>query len=146
MKNTINEFLRPSDLLKREQRYHYHVQLSTFPDSIFILIYSVFFIAMGVPILPIVGLFCLLLFIPLEHYLAHKRIYLQAHLIQLSMFIALAISGVVALGWDSGMQYVLISSAVSAQFYMTGHKQYKLGVVFILTFFLIALAIYTDYN
>ncbi len=147
MKNKIiNEFFRPPDLLKREQRYHYHVQLSTFPDFIFILAYSVFFMAMGVPILPIVGLFCLIFLIPLEHYLAHKRRYLQAHFIQLSMFIVFAISGVVVLGWDSGMQYVLISSAVTVQFYMTGRKKYKLAVVIILTFLLIALAIYTDYN
>ena len=145
-KKIINEFLRPSDLLKREQRYHYHVQLSTFPDFIFILIYSVYFMVMGVPTLPIVGLGCLIFFIPLEHYLAHKRTYLQAHLIQVLMFIVLAISGVVVLGWDSGMQYVLISSAVTIQFYMTGRKMYKLSVVIILTFLLIALAIYSDYN
>ena len=95
MKKKIIEFLSPPDLSNREQRYHFHVQFSIFPDFIFLLIYSVFFIVMGIPILPILGLCYLIFFIPLEHYLVHKRIYLQAHLIQLSMFIVLAITGVV---------------------------------------------------
>lgn len=145
-KKVINEFLRPPDLLKREQRYHYHVQLSTFADITFMLFYSVFFLVMGVPILPVVSISCLLFLIPLEHYLAHKRLYLQAHLIQVSMFIVLALSGVVVLGWGSGLQYALISSAVTVQFYMTGRKKYKFSVVIILTFLLVGLAIYGNHN
>ncbi len=146
MKKAINNFLRPPDLPRREQRYHFHAQVGIFPDSIFMILSVLFLLAMDVPTMPVLGVVFILVLIPLEHYLIHRRNYILAHIIQVMFVAGWIITGIIILGWDCGLQYYCISAAIGTQFYMIGNTNHKRAITIFYTVLILSAAFYTDYN
>ena len=121
----MSAFFKPANLSFRDQRYHLIAQ-QTILFPIFIIIgLAIFFKIYEVPILFPLGItFSLILIFCL--WLNHKHYYLTTSAIHTLGNLIFFGTGVVILGWESGLQYPFIAQAIVAQFSNKGPSSFRL--------------------
>lgn len=125
--NEIKNFFKPIDLPEREQRYHFLSQTGTVMPAIIFACLSISFWVKEVPILFELGIVVVLVMMGIS-YLVHSRKYLVASSLNVLMHLVFLGTGIVIVGWESGLQYHFIAMSFVTQFNQKGNHRYKLGL------------------
>lgn len=139
---SIKELLKPPILSDRERRYHFNAVGGILAPAVWMIVHTIVFNVFQVPVLAQLGI-AVSLIMCITILLAHRQMYLLASSINTFMHLVFIGTGMVIIGWNSGMEFHLVALAIMVQIHIKGQGRVKLVIGVMMYLAILAAAIYT---